>query len=42
LPGIIPRPTAKSSFHETLRARMNLLIYTSPDELRRTMQDFVD
>ena len=29
-------------FHETLRARMNLLVYTSPDELRRTMQDFID
>jgi putative transposase len=28
-------------FHETLRARMNLLIYTSPEELRRTMQEFV-
>ena len=29
-------------FHETLRARMNLLVYTSPDELRRTMQEFID
>lgn len=29
-------------FHETLRARMNLLVYTSPDELRRTMQDFIE
>jgi len=29
-------------FHETLRARMNLLVYTSPDELRRTMQAFID
>lgn len=29
-------------FHETLRARMNLLVYTSPDELRRTMQAFLD
>ncbi len=28
-------------FHETLKARMNLLVYTSPDELRRTMQDFI-
>jgi transposase InsO family protein len=28
-------------FHETLRARMNLLVYTSSDELRRTMQDFI-
>jgi len=28
-------------FHETLRARMNLLVYTSPDELRRTMRDFI-
>ncbi len=29
-------------FHETLKARMNLLVYTSPDELRRTMQDFIE
>jgi putative transposase len=29
-------------FHETLRARMNLLVYTCPDELSRTMQDFID
>lgn len=29
-------------FHETLRARMNLLVYTSPDELRRTMQEFIN
>jgi len=29
-------------FHETLKTRMNLLIYTSPDELRRTMQEFID
>ena len=29
-------------FHETLRARMNLLVYTSPDELRRTMQEFIE
>jgi putative transposase len=29
-------------FHETLKARMNLLVYTGPDELRRTMQEFVD
>ena len=29
-------------FHETLRARLNLLVYTSPEELRRTMQDFID
>jgi RNA-directed DNA polymerase len=28
-------------FHETLRARMNLLVYTSPDEPPRTMQDFI-
>jgi len=28
-------------FHETLRARMNLLVYASPDELRRTMRDFI-
>jgi RNA-directed DNA polymerase len=29
-------------FHETLKARMNLLVYTSPEELRRTMQDFIE
>ena len=29
-------------FHETLKARMNLLAYTSPEELRRTMQEFID
>jgi putative transposase len=29
-------------FHETLRARLNLLVYTSPDQLRCTMQEFVD
>ncbi len=29
-------------FHETLKAPMNLLVYTSPDELRRTMQDFIE
>ena len=29
-------------FHETLKARMNLLVYTSPDELCRTMQDFIE
>jgi len=29
-------------FHETLKARMNLLVYTSPDELRRTLQDFIE
>jgi RNA-directed DNA polymerase len=29
-------------FHETLKARMNLLVYTSPDQLRRTMQQFID
>lgn len=28
-------------FHETLKARMNLLVYTSPEQLRRTMQDFI-
>jgi putative transposase len=28
-------------FHETLKARMNLLVYTSPDELRWTMQQFI-
>jgi len=28
-------------FHETFKARMNLLIYTSPGELRRTMQEFL-
>jgi len=29
-------------FHETLKARMNLLVYTSPEELRRTMQAFIE
>ena len=29
-------------FHETLKARMNLLVYTSPEELRRTMQEFIE
>jgi transposase InsO family protein len=29
-------------FHETLKARMNLLIYTSPDELRCSMQNFIE
>ena len=29
-------------FHETLKARMNLLVYTSPEELRRTMQDLIE
>jgi putative transposase len=29
-------------FHETLKARMNLLVYTNPDELRRTMQAFIE
>ena len=29
-------------FHETLKARMNLLVYTSPDELLRTMQEFIE
>jgi hypothetical protein len=29
-------------FHETLKAHMNLMVYTSPDELRRTMQAFID
>ena len=29
-------------FHETLKARMNLLVCTSPKELRRTMQDFIE
>jgi RNA-directed DNA polymerase len=28
-------------FHETLKARMNLLVYTSPEQLRRTMQEFI-
>ena len=28
-------------FHETLKARMNLLVYTSPELLRKTMQDFI-
>jgi RNA-directed DNA polymerase len=29
-------------FHETLKARMNLLVYTSPEELRRSMQNFIE
>jgi len=29
-------------FHETLKARMNLLVYTSPEELCRTMQQFIE
>ena len=28
-------------FHETLKARMNLLVYTSPEQLHRTMQEFI-
>ena len=37
-----PRTNGKiERFHETLKARMNLLVYTSPDHLRRTMQDFI-
>jgi transposase InsO family protein len=28
-------------FHETLKARMNLLVYTSPEQLRRTMREFI-
>jgi len=29
-------------FHETLEAGMNLLVYTSPEQLRRTMQEFIE
>jgi RNA-directed DNA polymerase len=29
-------------FHETLKARLNLLVYTSPDELRRAMAEFIE
>jgi putative transposase len=29
-------------FHETLKARLNLLVYTSPGELQRAMADFID
>jgi len=28
-------------FHETLKARINLLVYTSPDRLRTAMADFI-
>jgi hypothetical protein len=37
-----PRTNGKiERFHAMVKARMNLLVYTSPDELRRTMQDFI-
>ncbi len=29
-------------FHETLKARLNLLVYTSPESLRAAMADFID
>ena len=29
-------------FHETLKRRLNLLVYTSPSSLRRAMADFID
>lgn len=38
---IIPDQWQIERFHETLKARMNLLVYTSPGELRRTMQQFI-
>ena len=28
-------------FHETLKARLNLLVYTSPEELRRALAEFI-
>jgi hypothetical protein len=28
-------------FHETLKARLNLLVYTSPEVLRAAMADFI-
>jgi transposase InsO family protein len=28
-------------FHETLKARLNLLVYTSPEELRRALAKFI-
>ena len=29
-------------FHETLKARLNLLVYTSPESLRAAMAEFID
>jgi RNA-directed DNA polymerase len=29
-------------FHETLKARLNLLVYTSPEELRRALAEFIE
>lgn len=29
-------------FHETLKARLNLLVYSSPDELRRAIGEFIE
>ena len=29
-------------FHETLKARVNLLVYTSPEELRRAIAEFIE
>jgi transposase InsO family protein len=37
-----PQTTGKlERFHETLKARINLLVYTSPDLLRAAMADFI-
>jgi putative transposase len=29
-------------FHETLKARVNLLVYSSPEELRRAIAEFIE
>jgi hypothetical protein len=29
-------------FHETLKARVNLLVYASPEELRRAIAEFIE
>jgi putative transposase len=29
-------------FHETLKARLNLVVYTSPEELRRALAEFIE
>ncbi len=29
-------------FHETLKTRLNLLVYTSPDQLRAAMAEFIE
>jgi hypothetical protein len=36
-----PLPLVGNQVHETLKARMDLPVYTSRDELRRSMQDFI-